>query len=517
MSTQKQKSRSMTESGFALCLLLMVFLSSCSGVTFFAESDESLSISDKSVRIAHADVFMNFNPHQNTPTAKNRLGNIYEGLIAFDANFRIQPKLAVYWGNSDENTWVFTLRPHVTFHDNTPLTSQDVVYSFEMAMESQELAGSLSNIRSITADNTTIEISTEDPDPLLLSKIQNVYIVPEGYFESEDYKWNRPNGTGPYSFVSLENDEMRLTRNETYWGPAPYYKDAIILTVPGRNERVNQLLAGNIDVLGAVPPQKVMELRNNGTIQVYDYPSLTIYFLGFRLSPEIKDKANPLTNKDMRAALAEIADPEEFIASSSGSLEKTSQLISANIFGFNPEWENPLDTISISEILDENELKQGFIIRMVTTEDIEKTALLLKTQLDEYKIKLLHDIEPPESIIESIKEDNAHIFILGWKFDTADASIFLSDFFHTPTEDGKYGSYNVFNYSNPRMDKKIEDQEVEFDIETRREMLQEIFQEISKEQIAIPLFEAKQFYATQSNVVWEPRLDGQVLAAEMRE
>ena len=71
------------------------------------------------------------------PAARNRLSdfsllsNFYEPLVVTDANLSPHPALATRWNNPDPETWVFSLRRGVRFHDGRPMRARDVVWSFE--------------------------------------------------------------------------------------------------------------------------------------------------------------------------------------------------------------------------------------------------------------------------------------------------------------------------------------------------------------------------------------------------
>ena len=62
------------------------------------------------------------------------MSQIYESLVARDRNFAIEPALAVSWQPVDAKRWRFKLRPNVKFHDGTPFTADDVVFSIERAL-----------------------------------------------------------------------------------------------------------------------------------------------------------------------------------------------------------------------------------------------------------------------------------------------------------------------------------------------------------------------------------------------
>ena len=99
--------------------------------------------------------------------------NIYDPLIRRDANLRLEPALATEWTQTAPTVWRFKLRANVRFHDGSPFTADDVVFSFERA------TGGGSNIKSYFAsvkaarkiDDLTFEMETHAPNPILPEEI----------------------------------------------------------------------------------------------------------------------------------------------------------------------------------------------------------------------------------------------------------------------------------------------------------------------------------------------------------
>src|SRR5438034_1367327 len=75
-------------------------------------------------------------PHAQNENVTNQVNAlVYESLLQYDKEMRLVPWLAASWENPDAKTWVFRLRRDVKFHDGTPLTADDVVFSFERAKQ----------------------------------------------------------------------------------------------------------------------------------------------------------------------------------------------------------------------------------------------------------------------------------------------------------------------------------------------------------------------------------------------
>ena len=102
------------------------------------------------------------------------LENVYDTLVEPDENLEMRPALAESWDvSSDQLTWTFHLRSGVTFHDESPFTADDVVYSYNRIIDEKlGNASKFSAITSVTApDKSTVKITVRQPAPNLLSNI----------------------------------------------------------------------------------------------------------------------------------------------------------------------------------------------------------------------------------------------------------------------------------------------------------------------------------------------------------
>ena len=79
------------------------------------------------------------------------LNHIYEGLVRYDANFKIEPALATEWELIDNKVWRFKLREGVKFHDGADLTADDVVASFKRAADPLNIIGPVPLVASLPA------------------------------------------------------------------------------------------------------------------------------------------------------------------------------------------------------------------------------------------------------------------------------------------------------------------------------------------------------------------------------
>src|SRR5258706_5827200 len=153
---------------------------------------------------------------------------IYSGLVTQDADMNVVPDLASSWRTLDATHWEFKLRPGVTFHDGTPLTADDVVFTYERARSVPNSPGSfLQYLKHVTkttaADPLTVIVETDGPDPIVLNELQNVWIVSRkngtGATTSDYNSGKAAIGTGPYRLADwVQGDHITLRRVEGDYG-----------------------------------------------------------------------------------------------------------------------------------------------------------------------------------------------------------------------------------------------------------------------------------------------------------
>ena len=156
-------------------------------------------------------------------TEWNILHQIYEGLLYWDSGYNNNPSLAESWEAVSDTEYIFHLRKGVLFHNGQEMTSEDVVYSFEHAMDESisAYAGWLSPVASVEAvDDYTVKVTLKEPYSPFLDVIGRpaVLVMPAGTFEKEPFEYI---GTGPFKLQEFEPGvKTELVRNDDYWRKA---------------------------------------------------------------------------------------------------------------------------------------------------------------------------------------------------------------------------------------------------------------------------------------------------------
>ena len=315
---------------FSASVLLATLLLS----TVAAVATAAAPTSTKTLRYASQDDPQTLDPHSANLTPTNRvISQVYESLVARDKDFKIIPGLALWWSNPDAKTWRFKLRPNVKFHDGSPFTADDVVFSLERTLHPlSQLKSSVQGVASARKiDDMTVDFVMKEPNPVLLnhlyqfrimSKIwasKNNALTPQNYKSNEDtFASRNTNGTGPFS-VKLRQPDVKtvLVANADWWNNASKEKGNVtqveMLPIKSNATRMAALLSGEIDFVLDPPQQDVARLKADPNIRIAEGNEARIQYFAFDqfrdelLYSSVKGK-NPLKDLRVRQAMAYAID-----------------------------------------------------------------------------------------------------------------------------------------------------------------------------------------------------------------
>lgn len=210
-----------------------------------------------------------FNPGDATQTSINvaRTSSVFDTLVAAGPELAMQPALATSWTpNADSSEWTFTLRDGVTWHDGSPLTPDDVIYSIRWSADTA-LAASVAavDLGRLRADGNTVVVPLNAPGLLFPQSLSNIWIIKNGTTD-----FTRPIGTGPFVFDTFTPGQRSVgKRNPTYWdAPRPYVDELVIQSIDDDTARVNALLGDQIDAMSDMPFAQAKAQQSSGQITV---------------------------------------------------------------------------------------------------------------------------------------------------------------------------------------------------------------------------------------------------------
>ncbi len=288
---------------------------------------------EKVLVVGSAEFVDSFDPARSySPTPMMSLQVTYDTLVTFPADSadKFEPRIAKSWDVSDDKlTYTFHLRDDVKFSDGTPLTADDVVFSFKRF---QNIKGNPSflaaTIADVTAtDPTTVVLKLTGSDPAILAKlvawpfsiVNSKVIKEQGGTDAADadkadkaeaFFSSGSAGSGPYILESYEKEsQLVLVRNPNYWGTAPYFDKVIFQNIPEAAAQKVALEAGDIDVALGITPDQVDAINKTDGLSVYTTGAFTLYF--FTMNRH-KEYGGPLSDHKVEQAVRYALDYEGF-------------------------------------------------------------------------------------------------------------------------------------------------------------------------------------------------------------
>jgi peptide/nickel transport system substrate-binding protein len=243
-------------------------------------------------------------------------GEIYETLFVVLNNGTYYPDLATSWSISpDALTYTFNLRHGVTWQDGQPFTSDDVKYTFELALNNSALSNdqlAVTGLKSVeTPDNYTVVFHLSTPlVPFQMYAGYDVKIVPRHIWQTvanpATYINDNPIGTGPFMFDSrTPGQQIVLKSYDNYWGGRPSVDGLIFKVYTNAEARVLALLKGELDGAGSIPSTSIGSLIGQPNITVIKIPGTNVNnWLGYNL------RVYPFNIRQVRQAIDYAVDKD---------------------------------------------------------------------------------------------------------------------------------------------------------------------------------------------------------------
>jgi peptide/nickel transport system substrate-binding protein len=456
------------------------------------------------LRVADAGDVQSMDPHSLNETLQLSVtGNIYEPLVARGKDMSLTPALATKWTQTSPTVWRFELRKGVTFHDGTPFTADDVVFSFKRgASDGSDMKGYTSPVKEVRKVNDyAVDIETSAPFPILPDTLTSLYMMSKKW--CEDNKAEHPvdrrkgventasfksNGTGPYKLKERQpSTRTVLVRNFNYWGKIEGNVDEVVFTPIGNDAtRVAALLSGEIDVMEPVPLQDVGRVKSAGKFTVLQGPELRTIFLGMDqkrdelLFSSVKGK-NPFKDKRVRQAFYQAIDIQAIKSRvMRNAATPTALMIAPGVRGFQADMNKrlPYDPEASKKLLAEAGYPNGFEVGMNCPNDRYvndgQICQAVAANLARVGVKVNLQAETKVSYFPKILRRDTSFYLLGWTPSTNDAHDAMYNLMSTPTDKGQ-GQFNLGSYSNPKFDELALKVQTETDPKKRNEYIREAF------------------------------------------
>lgn len=447
---------------------------------------------------------------------------IFNTLVRKNEKFDYSGELASDIKRSDDGlTFTFTLHDGVKFHDGRTLTSADVKYTLDLLLSSN-FAKSASFFEGTGAEKRSYIKSVEAPDPRtvvvtllkpwvgLLSNLVAIPILPKDSYESQK---TNPVGTGPFKFIRYDNTQQvcDVEAFADYWEGAPKIQTIRVRVIPDMNALQAELQAGRVDIAPmptSLSPDAVKRLEQDPNLQVQAFQGSNVVLLTLNTS------SPPLDNVKVRQAIAYAIDRGSLINNLLMGFGKIAHsIIPEESWAYSPGQTYSYDLATAKQLLDEAGFRDPdgdgprmrfdkAVVFKLSGSSIagRQYASVIQNYLKEVGIPV--EIQTPEAntLFDELRRGNFQIAYSQWVGGNQDP-IFYKDLFATseiPTETRP--SRNRSRYSNPELDRLLEEAVNTFDRQRAFELYKQIQDIVSRDVPVIPLWYQSNIVIARKNV-----------------
>ena len=413
--------------------------------------------------------------------------NIFNKLLKYDKNLDIEGELAESWlVSADQKTITFKLKPNLKWADGKPLTSADVLWTWQAVTDEKTGSPYASDFQLVkkaeAPDAITFSVTYEQAYAPALDSWSGLQILPKHLLKGKDLHTTafarKPVGSSYYQLDNWNSGEnIKLSRNpSSVLGPAQVDK-LITRIIPDKSAQFLELMAGNIDSMSLDPVQysRIVPARPKltQTLNLYKELGSGYTYLGFNL------KHKPFDDVRVRKAINYAIDKQEIIDGVYLGLG----INIASPYKPGTRWSNPnLQPYAYDPTKAKALLKEaGFVansdgilerdgkplsFEIITNQNKERenSAVLIQRRLKDVGIEVkIRAIEWASFISRFIKTGDFDVVLLGWGLglDPDQYSIW-----HSSQQGGD--KFNFINYSNPKVDALLQQGRTELDPDKRQ-------------------------------------------------
>ncbi|WP_243371365.1 peptide-binding protein [Geotalea sp. SG265] len=414
-------------------------------------------------------------------------GQIYNGLVRYDKNLKLEPELAESWDiSADGLTITFHLRKGVTWHDGQPFTSRDVLYTYRVTIDPKTPTAYAENFKQVkkaeAPDAYTFRVTYSKPfAPALESWSQAM--LPAHLLEGKDITKSElarhPVGTGPYRLKEwIAGQQLVLESNHHYFEGRPWIDRYVYRIIPDSSTMYMELKAGGLDYMGLSPVQYQRQTNTPEFLSLfnkYRYPVSAYTYLGYNLRhPLFRDKR-------VRQAIASAINKDEIVQGvllgmgqvAHGPYKPGTWPYKADLrdLGYNPERARKL----LTEAGWKEKNAAGFLVKdgrpfsftILTNQGNDlrlKTALIIQQRLKDVGIQVkIRVVEWASFLKNFIDKGDFEALVMGWTI-PPDPDIF--DVWHSSKTGPK--ELNFIGFKNSEVDRLIEQGRSTFDLAERK-------------------------------------------------
>jgi peptide/nickel transport system substrate-binding protein len=477
----------------------------------------ALAVSSNAATLRFASAFdpQSMDPHALALVYQSRvMVQVYEGLVDRGKDFKLEPSLALSWQMLEPTVWRFKLRPDVKFHDGSPFSADDAVFSIQRALEktSQRANQMRGIVGARRVDALTVDVLTEAPDAVLPEKLWFVMMMSKAWCEQhhvehpqdyngkqETYAVRNANGTGPFVLERyVSDDRVVLKAHRGWWGrgtPAGGHNldEVQMLVIQSDATRLAALQSGQVDFVIDPPFQDLPRLKADRALKVVSFQDIGTQYLAFDQHSEALPglDRNPFKDLRVRRAVQLAIDGDLLVRQVlRGEGQATGSHVSPLLDGYLPQFEQrpKADAKAARALLKQAGYGAGFAVQLDCVNAGYRAAACqaIAAMLDKVGIHVRFVPSSTTQFFPKLSQGTSSFMEFGWSPGT-DPWIVLQSLVHT--NDGLLaGAFNGGRYSNPRLDALIDAIRVEPELDKRRALIGQALTLMHEDLPIVPLY-----------------------------
>jgi peptide/nickel transport system substrate-binding protein len=479
-------------------------------------SRDAFAASRDRVTIYHSSVADSLNPynHSSSPIYGN-WQHIIEPLIEIDYTKKDYVGVLAESWEFQGKRWVFKLKKGIKFHNGANLTSKDVAFSIDrMKNDKTSLQGP--NFKDVTEvqtpDDQTVIFVMKEPNAIFLDRLENRFILSKVAADKYGDKLDQnPIGTGPYKYVSYQRGgNFVFTRNDDYWGGKAEIKEIIFRKVTEDAARLAALEAGQADFINNVPVHEVARLQRHPRVRIDQIEGLRMFFLAFNVAHK------PFDNKLVRQAVNYSIDAPSIVKNIfDGIGYPINGPVGPNVIGADPKLKRyPYHPGKAKELLAQAGYPSGCDVQLCYSAgrypNDREVCQVVAAQMVKggFRVELVSQEWALFWGNEGVNGGKLPFYYIG-RGSLTDADTLYDQYFRT-------GTTKRASYSNPDIDKLIEEEQKTPDQKKRIVLLQQAGKILMEEAPFVPLYNLADIYGAAKNLVWKKRPDERILGWDMK-
>jgi peptide/nickel transport system substrate-binding protein len=434
--------------------------------------------------------------------------NVYDGLVALDADGRLIPALAESWETRDERTWAFNLRRGVAFHDGEPFTAESVRYTVGQVLDpaiGSPIRAQLDAIERVDVpDRYTAVVVTRRPFAPLLAELTGLMMLPPAGSAAAgvDGVAARPVGTGPFRFVERVKDErVVLQADRRHWRGAPSVGRLEVRTIREPLVRWAAARTGEVDVSAGVPPEQAATLEQSG-LRVASRPGVQTLYV------RLNARRPPLDDPRVRRAIAHAVDVDQLIRTAyAGRARRVTGPYPSEVLGYDAEAPPHAHDPGLARaLLREAGVADGAPLVFETPRGRypkdEQVAELIAGYLAEAGLRTEVRVVEWATYLEKVTAGRGeHLFLLAGTNRTFDPHFTIARIYASASAMGR--AY----YGNPEVDALAARAAATLDAGARVALYRQLLGILRRDVPALWIAQLDDLYALRPGVEWEPRAD----------